>query len=245
MRIVKIAAMVRTIAQPRMGIQTAPKEPHVNSVPKKNTEDGSSKGGAGIDVLYEYVGSVAREKVTDNASAYTGEHSDEYGEENVAAEACVNGDSCAAYCEDTETGGVTYEHNKLVYPVVLGNFVTYRKNENYYRYGDGEQCVGGITERSGRRNAEYKVADDTAAYCGGKTEDTYAENIHVLFKAGDSAGNGEGYRTDYLKNQNKKSHKVPPIKKVHLAVSAKCTPRIYLQRAVQNQSFYLRVLPLR
>ena len=34
---VKIAAMARTIAQPMIGIQTAPKLPPVKSVPKKNT----------------------------------------------------------------------------------------------------------------------------------------------------------------------------------------------------------------
>lgn len=183
------------------------------SVPKQSAEHSARKGCAGVNVLYEYVGSVACEKVADNTAAYAGEDGDEYSEKNIAAEACVYGNSRAAYGENAKTGSIADEHEKLIYTIVGENAVAHGGNEDYDGNRNSQQGVGGIPKSCGGRNAEDKVTDYSAAYGCGKTEDTYAENVHILFQTRNSTGNGKGNGADYFKNQDEKSHAAASNKK--------------------------------
>ena len=166
-------------------------------------------------MLGENVGALHTAQVTQNTAAHAGKHTHQQRQEHIAAQPGPDGHRRTVDGEDPQTDGVRHQQQCLPVPVIALGVKALPHQKHQQGRSDGHQCLQGVAQRGGRRDAQQQIPQDTAAHGSGHAHHGHAEQVHMLLHRQGCAGNGEGHRADQFKIKLKTGHRYPSCVQQH------------------------------
>lgn len=135
---------------------------------ESGAENGADRRCAGIDMLDEDVGRVARHHIAEQTAAHAGDGADKDQEKECIVVRQLVGGVDAYYGKNTEPERIHYQHHAVIERVVVCQQMPHLRDEDHDGHKDGKQGIDRLAEHDRRGVAQQNVAQRAAADRGGQ-----------------------------------------------------------------------------